>query len=218
MSNDFAAIISSINIAVLVIGSIQHYVLLKKYIADVSQKAPLDMERRRVLIDRMKATGVKPTRDELAEVHEGDVEREDNYPPGLIAAGVGSLLWVFLCTALVFVQVKVLVWAALWGAVENPPPAKTLAIVSCVVTAAAIVAVLVESVAHLWLPFLFTLRNFERAKTQISGVHQTEFDRLLAEYRASLASPPAPESNGSARHDSRTGEQPSRIEDERTTA
>ncbi|WP_331763555.1 hypothetical protein OH738_40655 (plasmid) [Streptomyces hirsutus] len=195
MSNDFAAIISTIYITVLIVGSVQHYLLIRRFATPFLDSIPQNTALRAEIIERMKATGSNPTRDELAAVHEGD--RMDNLPPFVYIAAAGSGLWMILCLVIITAQIKVLEWMALWGAVEDPPPAARLTDGCVTVASLAIIAVVVEAIAHGLIPLLQMAQNNQKVWDRLPSVQAREFARLLADYRASLATPPDPSSGGS---------------------
>ncbi|MCX5246986.1 hypothetical protein OG895_17400 [Streptomyces sp. NBC_00201] len=116
MSNDYAAIVSTLDVAVLLVGAVQFAKVWARIGDETAAQAQTRRERMGALIEQQRQ-GVEPSRSELLEVRRTSLVRWFRQLALLHTAG---LIWFFTCGNLIVVQLRVLRWAGTAGAGPNP--------------------------------------------------------------------------------------------------
>ncbi|MEV4968637.1 hypothetical protein AB0886_27570 [Streptomyces sp. NPDC024062] len=182
MSNDNVAVLTTLNGAVLLIGTVQYTKLLRQ-----NYQAVLEMQRERLglkaaLIEAKRRGDDMPIDDLLklkvsfARLH------ARNALPALLA----SFVWFCLCTLLVKQQIDMLVWIG----TANPGPDPGLAKSSFAVTAAAIVVLVIEGYFASIVTFVRQANGVTRSHRELYTTQERE--DLHAAVRAARPSVPAP--------------------------
>ncbi|MFF9016118.1 hypothetical protein ACF09C_24525 [Streptomyces sp. NPDC014870] len=140
MSNDYAAIATTVIFGVLVIGTAQHYAMVKR-INDLRNKRiqTVSDARARALNDLR--NGTKPSLSDLEQAHGSHLTHE-GLDGGLTRWSAG--LWGIVAGSLAVAQVRILIWAG--GA--DPGPAPNLAHLIFINTAGAIALLVLETFAR----------------------------------------------------------------------
>lgn len=181
MTNDYAAIISSVIAAVLVLGFIEVRALGERFdrllrTGDVSEEV-LEAEEGVLAAIR---SGQAPAAEHLAILAPFYAEEYERTMKRVMRAGILWLGWVVLCFALVICECLVLLWAA----IDKHGPAEWLAATSFIVTAFAVVVVLfgalVRSRLNAFSDDTAGRRTVDEARTLF---------RLLDEYQQSAGGP-----------------------------
>ncbi|MEU2310177.1 hypothetical protein [Streptomyces misionensis] len=140
MSNDYAAIVSSVIVAILVVGFVELHDLKKRareqVLADESQNLP----RLQVVFDRLRA-GHQLTE---AELQTAIAVREERRAMGatFVFQWWLSTAWTFLCGVLI----SALGLTLLWAAIDGHGPARWLAWYTLLCTGLGILVVLIGAV------------------------------------------------------------------------
>ncbi|MFC8520152.1 hypothetical protein [Streptomyces sp. NPDC057257] len=180
MSDDYAALITTVILFVLAVGTVQTYTFLKQYADAAAEWARQLAEVRSRVLSAIRA-GDEPENRDMERVGELTEDRPTKgFPPAYIAAG----LWLALCTTLVGVQAKVLLWAATDGHSKDPHLARLSFFVSC----AAMGVLTAEGLVRAWLRGRSGLRRYALDDEEDAARYQ----RALADYQASHASTSGP--------------------------
>ncbi|MFF4369657.1 hypothetical protein [Streptomyces sp. NPDC001594] len=130
MSDDYAALITTVIVAVLLIGTVQAYTLFKAW-GDGFLELTADWRTSADNVIQARRAGVEVPAEDLAKIHEG---RESNrVKRQKFAALVGAFAWLSICAILVLVEIKVLKWSATHNPKEDPQLAKA-AFLACAVS------------------------------------------------------------------------------------
>ncbi|MFI9155670.1 hypothetical protein [Streptomyces sp. NPDC053367] len=140
MTQEYAALVVGVDIALLVVGTVQFLGLLKAAVADFTKLVAREEAALRVISDRLQA-GEEPTRDELQLAADQTRPRQVLRPIGLIALG---LAWALMSTALLFG----VVFTVFWSADEDEGPASLLATYTAFVTAISATLLVVEALVQ----------------------------------------------------------------------
>ncbi|MER6433042.1 hypothetical protein ABT272_35765 [Streptomyces sp900105245] len=136
MSNDYASIVTSLDAAVLLVGTVQFAARIAKFVDHTAAGTTARRQKMGRLIENQRR-GIEPTRSELLEARRRSpiVMMMRSFP--LVAAGG---IWATVCVVLISVQLKVLQWAGTANAGPNPELARR----AFEVTAVSIIFLLVE--------------------------------------------------------------------------
>jgi hypothetical protein len=185
MSNDYAALITTLIVAVIAVGTIQLYTLMKRW-GDVFAEAGSELvEARRRILDAM-AQGQAPTPDDLNAASMSPrwvlaVSRK-SFPPYLAAA-----IWIGVCGGLVVIQASVLRWTAM----ADKPKSAELAEKSFWVVVAAVVLLIVEGIARALLEARVKVRRLGQGLAHYSRADRQRMHQALTQYRRTGQVPPA---------------------------
>ncbi|WP_405964247.1 hypothetical protein OG713_26970 [Streptomyces sp. NBC_00723] len=116
MSNDYAAIVSTLDVAVLLVGAVQFAKVWARLGDETATQAQTRRERMGALIEQQRR-GVEPSRSELLEVRRTSIVRWLRRHALLHTAG---FIWFVTCGNLVIVQFRVLIWAGTANADPDP--------------------------------------------------------------------------------------------------
>lgn len=173
MSDDYAALITTVILFVLAVGTVQAYTFLKQWADAAAEWARQLAEVRSRVLDAIRA-GDEPEESDMERVGQLAENRPTKgFPPAYIAAG----LWLCLCTTLVAVQVKVLLWAATDGHGKDPHLARQSFFVSC----AAMGILTAEGLMRAWLRGRSGLTRYALVDEEDAA----RYHRALEDYRAS---------------------------------
>jgi hypothetical protein len=139
MSNDYAAIVTTLDGAILVIGTAQFVGIYKKFTEKSSVIEREKFAHRGRLVEALQR-GEEPDAADLVAARRGLILSWDT-----LLLSLAFAVWGVLAGAVAIVQVQVLRWAATAG--ENPDPDPELARMAYLVTGAAILALLFEAMA-----------------------------------------------------------------------
>ncbi|MFI6729238.1 hypothetical protein NRF20_46165 [Streptomyces sp. R-74717] len=172
MSDDYAALITTVILAVLLIGTVQLYTLIKSY-ADAMPQAD---DSHAALLERV-AQALHGNRDPRAE----DLAALDQYFTDLFARVVGrnrrwgtylaSAAWVAICCVLVITQIKVLKWSATHTPAQDPHLAKT----AFYIASGAVVILVCEGVVRV---ITQVIANARRHRARVRQFSADDFRRL----------------------------------------
>lgn len=175
MTEDYAALVVGVDIALLVVGTVQILGLLKAATADARKIVAREDAALRVISDRLQA-GEEPTPEELEAAAELSRPRVLLPTFGLMAL---SQLWAVLSTALL-ISVTVTVF---WAAAEDHGPTPLLASYTAWVTAISAVFLVLEALAqsaHL----AHTVLNDDSQRASMGPALYNEALAKLHEYRS----------------------------------
>ncbi|MEU6681184.1 hypothetical protein [Streptomyces sp. NPDC046925] len=120
MSNDYAAIVSTLDVAVLLVGAVQFTKVWARIGDEAAAQAQTRRERMGALIEQQRQ-GIEPSRSELLEVR----------PTGFVRwfwqnalLHVAGLIWFLTCANLIVIQLRVLRWAGTVDAGPDPDLAR----------------------------------------------------------------------------------------------
>ncbi|WP_431959455.1 hypothetical protein [Actinacidiphila sp. bgisy160] len=195
MTDDYAAIVSAVIAAVLVLGFVETHAFL--HMGSEHAKNAL-AEGLAAKADAMRNidAGIAPSEAQLARLAAMDTRasRARTAASGqLMAAGC---VWIGLVLALV----AALCLVVLWAAVDGHGPARWLAIYSSFCAALGVFGVALGALARALQPLLGAFRNYlraERFELDMDPQKAAELQRHLAEYRRSHPAP-APAEPGTA--------------------
>ncbi|MFD6493485.1 hypothetical protein ACFV99_23770 [Streptomyces sp. NPDC059944] len=191
MSDDYAALISTIIIAALLVGTVQIYSLTRAWV-DV----PIEM-----LHQYLQANGRA-----LASIRAGDTPAADDLSklaaitnpkdmwkrawPAMVAAGI----WLWTCIVLVALQIRILLWSAT-GAPKDPALAKgaffiTSAVVVMLVLEG-IIRVLARGIHRLWQA-LVTTTETPSTSDERAQLHQALAGHVRDTGAATINNEPSP--------------------------
>ncbi|MFI9155513.1 hypothetical protein [Streptomyces sp. NPDC053367] len=140
MTQEYAALVVGVDIALLVVGTVQILSLLKAAVADFKKLVAREDAALTVISDRLQA-GDEPTRDELQAAVDQSRPRQVLPPIGLSFLG---LLWALVSAALLLAIVVTVFWAA----DENPGPARLLATYTAWITAISATLLVLEALVQ----------------------------------------------------------------------
>ncbi|MEU6578507.1 hypothetical protein [Streptomyces sp. NPDC046805] len=184
MTDDYAAITTSIMAAVQVIATVQFERLLKEWTAPVLTSTERKWAAQDRVIARLKADQ-EPTQQELAELGETTVLRqqaERDGRNGLIKFGVTGVLWATLSLLIVWTIVKVLRWSA----TPHHGPAPELASFVFLTTVSAVGALVLAAMVSVMARVIGSAFVDERRQKALRE-HLDEVDRRLRAYEESLS-------------------------------
>jgi hypothetical protein len=137
MSDDYAALITTVILAVLLIGTVQAYTLFKAWgdgVLEVTEGIRTSIDN----IVQAGRTGVEPPAEDLAKIDEA---RESSHlVRQKVTALVASFVWLAICAVLVAVQIAVLAWSATHSPDDKDPSLAKFAFVACSVSIVILVA------------------------------------------------------------------------------
>ncbi|MFI9801944.1 hypothetical protein [Streptomyces sp. NPDC052302] len=172
MTEEYAALVVGVDIALLVVGTVQILGLLKAARADAEKVFARQDAAVRVISDRLQA-GEEPTPEELEVAAELGRVRQILPTVGLL---VLSHLWMVLSAALLFAVTATVFWAAIEGRGSAP----LLASYTAWVTAASAVLLVVEALIQ-------SVRLLKAEVEEGGGLDPTLYNEALAkldEYRS----------------------------------
>ncbi|MEU1668508.1 hypothetical protein ABZ547_34000 [Streptomyces sparsogenes] len=137
MSNDYAAVATSVIFGVLVIGTAQHYAMVKRINDLRSERIQTVSDARERVLNDLR-NGTKPSLNDLEQSHASRLTHEGF--DGVLARWSAGL-WGIVAASLAIVQIRILIWAG--GA--NPGPAPELAHIVFIDTAVAIALLVLEA-------------------------------------------------------------------------
>ncbi|MFE5300658.1 hypothetical protein [Streptomyces sp. NPDC056632] len=183
MSGDYAAIVTTIVLAVLVVGSVQLYVLAQRELIPHSSYESGSAAELRIVGSIRE--GNPPRAEDLATL---DATTRSGVPLKVIPTRAFVVLWVIVCFALIVVEIKVLKWAAS----AKPGPAPELAAWSFYVCAGSVMLLAVEGLARAMAPALTVFLKSAKDMWSMSREERDQVKIALADYRAAQnPSPPA---------------------------
>ncbi|MPY47108.1 hypothetical protein [Streptomyces acidicola] len=153
MSDDYAALITTIILAALLIGSVQLASLLRRFVGAFVESAQRGVNAQNSAIDAIQREE-DPEPDDLeaitVAVRPGRVLRK------AIPALAAAIIWLGICGPLVWILIKVLFWSATHEPQTDPQLAKA----SFYVTAGAVAVLVIEGMVRVVAE---ALRNMKRA-------------------------------------------------------
>ncbi|MFF3838244.1 hypothetical protein [Streptomyces sp. NPDC001930] len=182
MSGDYAAIVTTIVLAVFVVGSVQLYVLARReLIPDPRWESGSAAELR--IVGSLRE-GDQPRAEDLAVL---DETTRTSVSLKVIPTSVSAVLWIIVGFALIVVEINVLKWAA----TAKPGPAPELAAWAFYVCAGSVTLLAVEGLARAMTPALSVLIKCAKDMRSMSREERDHVKIALADYRAAQnASPP----------------------------
>lgn len=185
MSGDYAALITTVILAALLVGSVQTYALFRRWTSVYVDAARLLVDstnRSRKAIQR----GVEPDpadTDAIIEI----ISKPRRFLYRSTAAFLAVAVWVAVCTTLVVVQIDVLRWAA----TNQPPKDPDLARLSFYVAAGAVVLLVAEGVLRVLFQAGSSLSQAFRDYESMTSEERRTFYRALGARVASTPTAPA---------------------------
>jgi hypothetical protein len=184
MSDEYAAVITTVILAVLLVGTVQAYTLFKAW-GDGFRETSEDLHASVDNVVQAVRTGVEPPAEDLAKVDEG---RESNRIIRQKAAALmAAFVWFWTCVFLVAVQIMVLKWSATHSPKEDPDLAK-FAFVVCAVS---IVILVVEGVVRVMARFAVVMRKQIEWSRQYTAEDRHRYDEALRAFRQARQTPPS---------------------------
>ncbi|MFF2479210.1 hypothetical protein [Streptomyces sp. NPDC058066] len=180
MSQDYAAIIASLNGAVLVVGTIQYGTLIRKATDAVEARLDEELTFRGKLIQASRG-GVAPSADDLLRL------KRRRLPAGFYSYILASLVYLYVCQSIARCTKDVLKWS---GSAKQPPNPE-LAERAWEVAAVAILLLLIEAGASAWASGYSQLRQRGKLYEQTySEQERTELRTLIANATPPVPNPP----------------------------
>lgn len=193
MSNDYAAIVTTINAAVLLVGTVQ-YTGLTKRVGDRMLAATREQAEAKALLLDQRRLGTEPSPESLVRLQ----EQRDELRRRTRANAVASLIWSATCALLLVQQMRILAWTG----TAHPGPASELARSSFYVTVTGVlVLVLVaEPLARgcyrlwrgVWWGSLEYRKHYPRSERRWLDRQVRGATRLAASQTTSSAPAPTP--------------------------
>ncbi|MEU2539984.1 hypothetical protein [Streptomyces iakyrus] len=182
MSNDYAAIVTTLDVAVLLIGTVQFTTHYLRWNDSIAELARARRERMGSLIEERRR-GIEPTRDALREMRPRSLWGTARAAWPLFIPGA---VWLSVCALLVKLQIDVLVWAGTANAGADPALAES----ACWTLAVAIIFLLLES----YLAILARIRSSRREieewyKGRYSEEERSDLAERVANARRTRPSP-----------------------------
>ncbi|MFJ2924582.1 hypothetical protein ACIPIU_06065 [Streptomyces massasporeus] len=195
MSNDYAALITTVILAALLIGSVQTYTLFRRWASVYTDVARLYVDatnRSRRAIQQGEEPDPADT-DAIIEI----LAKPRRFIYRSTAALLAVSVWVAVCTTLVIVQIDVLKWAATGQSTKDP----SLARLSFYVAAGAVVLLVAEGVIRVLFQAGSSLVQAFRDYEVMTGEERDKFFRTVSARVASTHTSSAdggPASDGDA--------------------
>jgi hypothetical protein len=184
MSDDYAALITTVILAVLLIGTVQAYTLFKAWGDGVVET----IEWMRPSIDNIiqaGRTGAEPPAEDLAKI---DRARESNQAVRQKAAAlVAFIVWLAICAVLVSVQIAVMEWSATHSPEEKAPGLARFAFVAC---SASIVILVMEGVVRVVVRTAIGLKKQNAELNRYTAEDKHRYLEALRSYREAQQVPP----------------------------
>ncbi|MFV0126201.1 hypothetical protein ACLGI4_00455 [Streptomyces sp. HMX112] len=139
MSNDYAAVVTTINAAVLLVGTVQ-YTGLTKRVGDRIFAATREQAEVKALLLDQRRQGTDPSPESLVRLR----EQRDELRRRTRANVVASLIWSVTCASLLVQQMRILAWTG----TAHPGPASGLARSSFYVTVTGVLVLVAEPLAR----------------------------------------------------------------------
>ncbi len=181
MSNDYAAVLTTINAAVLLVGTVQYTGLMRRVGDRVFTTKRQQTEAKRQLIEQQRG-GIDPSAEALLQLRNERRELRKRTLPNLVA----SLVWSATCLLMITNQMQVLAWLG----TAQPGAAATLARRSFLVTLIGVSVLVAEPLARgtyrLWRGLWKGSRGYRTQYTR----HERR--RLQRQIRTAVLSPPEP--------------------------
>ncbi|MFF6911545.1 hypothetical protein [Streptomyces sp. NPDC012466] len=175
MSDDYAALITTIILAVLLIGTVQTYTLLRAWTNSYAETAGHYVEAHNRVVAAVTA-GNDPDSEDLELISAVAAPRRLlllAWP----AVTAGSA-WLTVCALLVTVQIKVL----LWSATHQPETDPQLARWAFYVTSGSVVLLLMEGLVRAALQGLFGVRRSLSGYTPLDAQTRDGFYKAIAQH------------------------------------
>ena len=184
MTDDYAAMTTSIMAAVEVIATVQFERLLKEWTAPVLTSTERKWAAQDTVIARLRAEQ-EPTQQELAMLRETTALRqqaERHGKKGLVKFGVTGVLWATLSLLIVLTIVKILRWSA----TPHHGPAPELAYFVFLSTVSAVGALVLAAMVGVMARVVSSAFVDDRRQKALRE-HLDEVDRRLLAYEESLS-------------------------------
>ncbi|CAM5607628.1 hypothetical protein SVIRM249S_06033 [Streptomyces viridochromogenes] len=187
MSDDYAALVTTIILAVLLIGTVQTYTLMRAWTDRFVDTAQQYTSSRRQALEAIRR-GEEPASHDL----NGLVAAVGQARPTQLLAKVwpvlvGTSIWFAVCAVLVSLQIRILFWSA----THQPETDPALAKLAFVVTAGSLALLVLEVVIRVAVQLVSRLRSL--AKDGGGGeVSAEEKHALLSAVTAHLRGPQEP--------------------------
>ncbi|MFF5522644.1 hypothetical protein [Streptomyces coeruleorubidus] len=177
MSNDYAAILTTLDGAILVIGTAQFVSIHKRLNERQLSMSRERFERKGRLIEALQR-GEEPDDAELFAVRERPL-----LSPDTLLLSLAFLVWGTLVASVVAVQIKVLRWAAMAGARPEMNPDPGLARLAYLITGAAILVLLFEAMTRVLIRAwrFLTSRESQDYRERYSSETRRELDEKVKE-------------------------------------
>jgi hypothetical protein len=185
MSGDYAALITTVILAALLVGSVQTYALFRRWTSVYVDAARLLVDstnRSRKAIQRGDEPDPADT-DAIIEI----ISKPRRFLYRSTAAFLAVAVWVAVCTTLVVVQIEVLRWAA----TNQPSKDPDLARLSFYVAAGAVVLLVAEGVLRVLFQAGSSLSQAFRDYESMTSEERRTFYRALGARVASTPTAPA---------------------------
>ncbi|MFC7844632.1 hypothetical protein [Streptomyces sp. NPDC057382] len=187
MSDDYAALVTAIILAVLLIGTVQTYTLMRMWTDRFVETAQQYASSRRQALEAIRR-GEEPAPDDLnglatAVGQAGPMQLLAKVWPVL----VGTSIWFGVCAVLVAVQIRILFWSA----THQPETDPALAKLAFFVTAGSVALLILEVVIRVAVQLFSRLRTL--TGDDYGGEESPEEKHaLLSAVTAHLRGPQAP--------------------------
>jgi len=173
MSDDYAALISTIIIAALLIGSVQLYTLTRTWVS-----IPIQTLQEFLQAMSRATAAIRAGNDPAVEDLEGIASAVDpkNAIRKVWPAWVAAAIWMAVCVLLVTLQIKILLWSAT-GTPKDPDLAKA----AFYITAAVVIMLVAEGIIRVFVSDLPKMFKALASHSDDLWPNSAERDRL---YRA----------------------------------
>ncbi|MGW4759530.1 hypothetical protein [Streptomyces chartreusis] len=178
MSDDYAAVITTVILAVLAVGSVQTYTLVRRLRDAMVEWVAEAVDARSRVVVALRAAQ-PPSPDDLAKVDA--LTRPDAAVRRLTPAYVASFVWLAVCGVLVYVQIRVLKWAGTHHPEKDPDLAELAFYVCTVAVGVLVIEGVIRGVAG--LVGRMRLMRTEITNTRPSDEELAEFNNSLDRYR-----------------------------------
>ncbi|WP_415962044.1 hypothetical protein [Streptomyces sp. 021-4] len=192
MSDDYAALLTTLIVAVLAVGTIQTYSMMKRWSDTQAEQTRVLIEARVRVADALHRNA-QPTEDDLKAARESVSTVARMARKGMLPYGA-SLVWIAVVVTLGDQQLRILKWAATAGDPADPELAKS----AFYYVSAAIVLLLAEGFARgLVVTFRTNRQQFKPWKNYPRSTRD-QADRAVRAYRRTGQLPAAPTPPASA--------------------
>ncbi|MGY5106075.1 hypothetical protein [Streptomyces sp. 900105245] len=187
MSDDYAALITTIIMAELVIGSVQAYTLMKAW-AEPTRQLTLRIKQAAEKVVTARKAGEDANPDDIALIRSARSTVEmQRLLMSTLPALAAAMVWMAACTVLVFVQIQVLKWSGTHTPLKDPKLART----SFYVSAGAVVLLVGEGVVRVFVRAYSGMLRDALSVARIKGEDREHLTAALAEHADRASGPEA---------------------------
>jgi hypothetical protein len=187
MSDDYAALVTTVILAVLLIGSVQAYTLFRTW-GDGIVEAFEDLTTSIDNVVQAGRSGQEPSIEDLAKIDKARVSGPNHMMRRKVAALLAFTVWVAICVVLVVVEIEVLKWSATHSPEDHPGLAK-FAFYAC---AASVVILVAEGAVRVMARTAISLKKEMEPMRAYTAEDRRRYDEALHAFRQAQEPPSGP--------------------------